>query len=216
MKYYKYDSEDNKSISNNLIYKLFKDHKGRIWIATNNGLNLYNKNYDSFIRFYYDKHKIGVIKIYNEKNGLSSSEVKSVIEDKKNKLLWVVTTSGLSYIDLENGVCKKLTRYNGIIFKEFYRGTYKYNEGFFVGIKDGFLKVKFKRLQINNNVPDIYLTKFKIFEKDYDLGKPLTNIKEIKINHAQKFFSVEFVSLDFFEPEKINTNINLKDLIEIG
>lgn len=237
MKHYFYEPENKNSISNNLIYKLFKDSKGRIWVGTNNGLNLYDEENDKFIKYYYNKNNrqsissnsiltiyedsnhflwigtrgggldkfdpdTGVVKVYNEKNGLVDSEVKGILEDKKNNLLWVITAKGISYIELENGNCKSLSKFNGIIFKDFYKGIYDNKDEFFVGIKNGILIGKYEKIVTNNHIPDIYITKFKVFGKDYKFDLPLTKIKEIKLKHSQKFFSIEFSSLDYFEPEK--------------
>lgn len=48
--YYHSDDELESSLSNNIVSDLLKDRSGRIWVATNEGLNLYNRQRDIFER----------------------------------------------------------------------------------------------------------------------------------------------------------------------
>lgn len=46
-----YSSENNKfSLSNNIVYRIFEDSKQRLWIATIDGLNLYDREMDRFLK----------------------------------------------------------------------------------------------------------------------------------------------------------------------
>ena len=47
---YQYDENDSTSLSDNRIYKIFRDMHDRLWIATGDGLNLYNPESESFTR----------------------------------------------------------------------------------------------------------------------------------------------------------------------
>lgn len=65
---YKFDFEDENSISSNLVQSTFIDSKKRLWVGTENGLNLYNKDLNQFKR----------IKLNNENN---YKEIVIVIEE---------------------------------------------------------------------------------------------------------------------------------------
>lgn len=66
-------------LSDDLIYDILTDHQGRIWIATNNGLNLYDK----------DKNQL---KSYFKENGnydaLASNNIRRLFEDSKG-VMWI-------------------------------------------------------------------------------------------------------------------------------
>ncbi len=48
--YFHYDDESKSTLSNNIVSDFLKDSTGRIWITTNEGLNLYNEEKDVFER----------------------------------------------------------------------------------------------------------------------------------------------------------------------
>ncbi len=82
------DSAD--SISNNWIWTLLKDSKGRLWIGTNEGgLNLWMPNTSSFVRYLNDE--------MNE-TSISNNRVRSLMEDRTGRI-WVGTESGLNVFD---------------------------------------------------------------------------------------------------------------------
>ncbi len=87
-RYYNIEGDPN-SISHNWIRVIYEDRSGQIWIGTENGgLNLFNRNENSFIRF---KNEL------NDKNSLSNNRVYSVFEDKSGNL-WVGTYRGVNKI----------------------------------------------------------------------------------------------------------------------
>lgn len=74
-------TEDVNTISNNNILKLFIDNDKTLWIATEDGLNVYNKTKNSFIR-------------YTHNNSNISSSVVSAISQDDNGLMWIGTMGG--------------------------------------------------------------------------------------------------------------------------
>ena len=45
---YEQDSKHSNSINSNLIYIIYVDRKNRLWVGTDEGLCLYNRNLDTF------------------------------------------------------------------------------------------------------------------------------------------------------------------------
>ncbi|WP_422106619.1 ligand-binding sensor domain-containing protein [Winogradskyella sp.] len=70
-------------LSNNIIYDIVQDHKGFIWIATDNGLNKYN---GYWCKTYYN--------IAADSLSLTSNVVRSLAQDNSGNL-WVGTKEGL-------------------------------------------------------------------------------------------------------------------------
>ena len=82
-----YSSDEENSISDNWIYKIYSDKDGYLWIGTyNEGLNKIN----------IENNEITVYKnIKNDKNSLGGNYVKSILQDS-NGTIWVCTNEGLS------------------------------------------------------------------------------------------------------------------------
>jgi signal transduction histidine kinase/ligand-binding sensor domain-containing protein/CheY-like chemotaxis protein len=70
-------------LSNDMITKIYEDHRGNLWIGTEDGLNLLeNKKFT----------------IYTTRQGLSDGRIKGICEDSQNNL-WVGTfSSGVNYM----------------------------------------------------------------------------------------------------------------------
>lgn len=51
---YRHDENNSKSISNDIVSDILQDQNGKIWIATNEGINIYETETDSFSRLYLD------------------------------------------------------------------------------------------------------------------------------------------------------------------
>lgn len=72
-------------LSNGIVNSICVDHNKNVWIGTNRGLNLYSKQKDEFINYFYDS---------SNPNSLSNDEVCSLLEDKDGRL-WIGTATGL-------------------------------------------------------------------------------------------------------------------------
>ena len=81
--WYRYNSKDNNSLSNDNVYLIYRDRKGRMWIGTfGGGLNLAVKtgNGYQFKHFFQDS--------YGEKRV-------RVIQEDRNGMMWVGTNNGI-------------------------------------------------------------------------------------------------------------------------
>ena len=86
---YKYRFKDSTSISSNRIKCSFLDSKNRLWIGTENGLNLYNKDLNNFKRYKFNF------------SNLNNNDVLSLQEDASNNLLIGTNGSGLFKLNLK-------------------------------------------------------------------------------------------------------------------
>src|SRR5260221_8745631 len=46
---FRHDGDDVRTISDNTVYSLIEDFNGRLWIGTNNGVNVFDEKTNSFI-----------------------------------------------------------------------------------------------------------------------------------------------------------------------
>ncbi|MBI9071922.1 MAG: hypothetical protein JEY94_10005 [Melioribacteraceae bacterium] len=92
--------EDPNSISSNVIQVIYQDSRGKLWIGTENGLNLYDSKKNIFKKFYSDK---------NNPKTLSDDRIQSnaIIEDDDGNL-WIGTWNGLNIVHVaeDSIICK--------------------------------------------------------------------------------------------------------------
>jgi len=87
------DPNDSTSLSASFIFSIYEDSKGRLWVGTAGyGLNLYDREKDSFRRFVYDA---------NKPNGIQGYTVFSIIEDDDGKI-WCGTDQGVEVLDTKS------------------------------------------------------------------------------------------------------------------
>jgi serine phosphatase RsbU (regulator of sigma subunit)/ligand-binding sensor domain-containing protein len=88
---YQYDKYSN-SISNNIVWDIYRDNEGFLWVATEGGLNQLDLRTNEF-------------KVYKEKDGLGNDYVAAILTSTKGSV-WMATQSGISkmYKDLKNGI----------------------------------------------------------------------------------------------------------------
>ncbi len=89
---YRHDAKDSHSISHSFVWEIVEDHQGNLWVATPNGLNLFDREKNHFIRYQKDS---------NNPNSIISNDVYTIYEDKQNNL-WIGTRDGLDLFDREN------------------------------------------------------------------------------------------------------------------
>ncbi|MBV8114276.1 MAG: hypothetical protein JO300_06010, partial [Silvibacterium sp.] len=80
--FFTHDPDNPHSISDNRVQTVARDHRGRLWVATNHGLNLLDEG--SFIQFHYDPAN---------PDGLPSDTVLTLLVDRKDRL-WMGTLGG--------------------------------------------------------------------------------------------------------------------------
>ena len=116
------------------------DKKGRIWLGTKSGLLLLEKNN---------------VRIFNQKNGLVSSQINDVFYDEQRNIIWVATTEGISKIAvaaLENSIkTKPILEIETI---QSLKKEYQKNQDIRLANDDNYLKIELnaKNLQEHKSV----------------------------------------------------------------
>lgn len=88
IKSYTHNPYNNKSLSNDNVFRVLEDRKGILWIATENGLNILNGKNEEFEHFFNTPLD----------NSLVDNHVSCLFLDKTD-VLWVGTINGISAID---------------------------------------------------------------------------------------------------------------------
>ncbi|MCO6475379.1 MAG: response regulator, partial [Phaeodactylibacter sp.] len=209
--YFSHKPSDANSLSTDYVVgDLLEDHSGAIWIATNNGLNRYDRESNGFEQFH-------------EMDGLPSAKIGGMIEDK-NHDIWVNTPTPL------------VTRYRPAQ-KAFYtygrsdgwpEGDYKtnflYKDGkgrlFFqttdglvwfhpdsIGLDTRIPKLCFKELQLANQP-------VKVNDSTGILTKSLAFTEGITLQYRQNVFTIRYTALEYLHPEKITYAFQLEGFDE--
>ena len=88
-KVYKHNDHDDGSLGCDSIWGLYVDRAGVLWVATNEGVDRYDRDKDSFVHY---RHRAG------DPTSLPGYQATSFIEDKSGTL-WVTTSGGLARFD---------------------------------------------------------------------------------------------------------------------
>ncbi len=107
-KRYIHNASDPFSISNNIVQSIYEDSKGRLWIGTGIGLDIFDRKSEKFYSY---------INNPQDPTSISENQVQSCIREDKNRTLWVGTWNGLNKIDLST--VPEKPPYNKITFVRF-------------------------------------------------------------------------------------------------
>lgn len=195
------------TILDNYINRIFIDFSGRVWIGTSNyGLSLYRPATNDFVSF-------------TRKDGLISNSVVSILEDDKHNL-WIATSRGVSkgilHMNGENHIrgmsFLNYDKSDGLQSDFFKLGAAlkASDNSFYFGGINGFNHFFPSDINDNPNIPPVYITDFKLFNKSVSnldpdqniLEKDVSETKEISLNHNQNVFSFQFIALNYTRPEK--------------
>jgi ligand-binding sensor domain-containing protein/signal transduction histidine kinase len=92
-KVYKHDDQDDRSLGCDSIYALHVDRAGVLWVATNDGVDRYDRDTDSFVHY---RHRA------NDPTSLPAYAAGFLVEDESGTL-WVGSAGGLSRLDRTSG-----------------------------------------------------------------------------------------------------------------
>ena len=208
--HYEHNPNKPESISNNVIYSICGDHLGNLWIGTyGGGLN----------KFVPEKNKF---EHFKEKEGLPNNVIYSILEDEKSNL-WMSTNKGLVKFTPTTKHVKTYDVQDGLQSAEFNMGAYfksKHGEMFFGGI-NGFNSFFPANVKDNPHIPQVIISKFKIFNTDVlpdkkidylknILRKDISETRSIKLNYDNYVLSFEFTGLHFSAPSKNNYSYMLE------
>lgn len=193
--FYQHDPKDTTTLSSPIVNDIFEDQSETLWIATNNGLNKFDKLNASFLHF-------------GKKMGLQNEYVTSITEDE-NGFLWLGTKSGISkydpgkeeFINYDNG--------NGLLGNQFSQGALLFSpeDGkIYAGGKKGLSFFHPNRIKKNIHVPKISINQIKIYRTKK--GKTKEQILpgaiyrgNLVLNYQETMLQLELSALNFRNTE---------------
>jgi signal transduction histidine kinase/ligand-binding sensor domain-containing protein/DNA-binding response OmpR family regulator len=173
---------------------MLEDSKNRFWLTTlTHGIALFSK-------------EKGIIRYYNEKNGLANNQTLAILEDREH-FLWISTTNGLSKFDPERERFHNFSTKNGFQNDQFtYGAAIKLTTGELVfGGITGFNIFDPAKIKSGDYSAPIVFTDLKILNKSVHIGKNdndiltkcISETSRIELKYEQNSVALEFASFDY-------------------
>ena len=187
---------DTTSLTNNRVTAIFGTKDKKIWIGTTAGLNLFDPEQNNFKRFTFQ-------------NGLPAETIMSIREDAFGNL-WMGTNNGLVKFDVGQNKFTKYTVEDGLCSNEFQPNASSVNNIdtiFYFGTSKGIVSFNPTRVSSNNFIPPVVITDVKILDaplaslRDTALTNTYRREKKLLLKYDQNFFSFEFASLSYNNPQ---------------
>ena len=133
-----FDTATYPNLTSDTVNDIHVDRSGRVWVATNNGLNAVRGEYSRP-----DAHfAVESWKVYNADNGLPNTAVTSLAEDDWGRI-WVGTEGGLARIDTEGQVEFALDTSDGLVNNRVNSLYFdRENDALWIGTLDGMSRLQ--------------------------------------------------------------------------
>lgn len=181
------------NIPNNSIWSFYQDNEGALFVGTDTGLLLKKTNQDQF-QSVLDRN-------------IQNKKIMGIISDDASNL-WLNNSQGIIWYSPTSGLSKKYSSHDGLLTNTFTEAISKNSNGelYFGSIlginyfKSGeFLdnpfpsKISFTRLIVNNEQVQVNQT----ISGSILLTKTLNNTTNLKFNHKQNDFTIQFSSTNY-------------------
>lgn len=208
---YRHNPSDSTSIPNNQVNTLHSDENNRLWLGTDNGLAVYDRENDAFSTLPLD---IGNYNICYIRNVCGE--------------LWIATSNGLVNYVPSDGSIRRFYKSDGLQSDQFNTkaGLLSSSGELYLGTTNGFNVIEPDDLTENNHIPPVYITNIQVFNKNLEienqglLKKSAIYAKTIELSYRENVFSIEYVALSYKTPSKNQYKYKLegfdKDWNEVG
>ena len=192
---YMSDRADPCSIPGNIVHSIQEERSDStrlIWIGTANGLASFDPDRPEACF-----HPSAV------NSELPSRSIYGLLTDRTGKQ-WISSNAGISSFRPGDGSFMHYTHRNGLPGSE-------YNAGAFLALRNGMLAfggigglLVFHPDSVYESSfePSVALTSFEVLHKQLYEAIELNAIEQITLSHKQNFFSLEFASMDYSDPQK--------------
>ena len=211
LKTFSYVSTYNKNrlFSGGVIYTLYEDREGGIWVGTSKGLIYLNE-------------QTGQTVTYTTKDGLPNNVICGIREDD-NHNLWISTNYGISRFSPQNGNFINYYAGDGLQGNEFSKGAaFKDEKGILIfGGINGITYFNPKNITVSIKKPEIRITDFYIHDRVIKKGmksgnrpvinNAVTDADKFHLSYKDNSFSIEFSAMEFYNPERISYSYSINN-----
>ncbi len=192
---YMNDESDPGSIPGNIVHSIFEettDTARIIWVGTASGMASFDP----------DQAENGFTRSPVNAQ-LPSRSIYGMLTDQKGKQ-WISTNAGISMYNPADQTFKYFTHRDGLPGNEFNAGAFlELQQGMFAyGGAGGLLVFHPDSVHESSFEPPVALTSFSVLNEQLYDGFTLNAMEQIALSYKQNFFSFEFASMDFSDPQK--------------
>lgn len=209
-----------RQLADDIIIHSLVDTRNLLWIATDNGINVYDAQRDE-------------LNYIGRADGLPSEQVVSFVEDRDGNV-WVGTRNGLACVYIKRAAdhpgfefhVAAFDHNDGLVNSIFNQNAvYKSNTGeiFFGGTK-GYMSFNPSAIRFNTTAPVPRITGLQIgneeimpakkFRSRVVLDESVTHKQKLVLHYNEKNFTLSFSALSYIHPEKNHYRYMLKGLDE--
>jgi signal transduction histidine kinase/ligand-binding sensor domain-containing protein len=190
---YRPDPDNPRSVSGHNSWFFFEDNEKKMWVCTQNGLDLFENSTNSFKVFKFPDNDIGsfyrdksgylwvgtntkglflcstdgtILKTYDVSNILPNNRVHAITQDNKGDI-WISSNNGISRINPDIQSIRNYSKEDGLQGDQFYQQSFlqtRKGELYFGGYS-GLNSFFPDSLKDNDFIPPVYITDFQIFNK---------------------------------------------------
>lgn len=179
------------SVSANIITDIYEDRAGNMWIATRDGIRMYDRSSRR-------------VKKYGAPEGLPGNVTFQIQEDEAGNM-WISTSEGLASLNPSTGVVRTFTTAHGLPSNQFnYNSSAKDMEGnLYFGTIKGMISFNPNDLVTSTELPPVYLTGFITNNADVSMRnrESITFAKELVLKSTESTFTLEFAALTYIAPQ---------------
>ncbi len=206
--------DTNHALVSNRVNALHTDHRGGVWIATqNNGFYYSAPGSHSLINVHPDDSPVD----RTMHSPLSQAAIAAIIEDDQYNL-WVSSDKGLTRITADSLAeftrsgdasllnMEHFTQFDGLQHNEFNQGAaYKAPDGeLFFGGKNGFNRFYPDDIPTTTFNPTLVFTRFMVNNQPYQRqSESPTFTRSLSLEHQQNALTTEFTALNVLNPKSL-------------
>jgi len=183
------EKDDSCSINGYIVISIFEDTNNRIWVGTDDGLNLYDEQNSCFKWI---------------KN--SPNKIKAIVEDD-NGDLWLSSNKGLTKYCIKKNSFEKFTMLDGLQGYQFFeRSCIKLSSGYIMfGGLNGFNifhpdSIKQKSYPTHVIFTTLHVQNFE--NKSESLHKPIMFENEVSLKYGQTVVTIEYTGIGLTAPSR--------------
>ena len=190
-KQYLYSEKDTCSLVCNQVNSIQIDGRGRLFVATRQGLCEYQPSSDSFRRIAIDA---------------PSHDFKSILFAQGS--MWLSSDKGIVKYSEDKPV-QKFCRFDGLTSDQFLANSCLLSSDgrIYFGTTQGFNAFRPQQVKLNHIAPSVAITSLSLFNKRVEVGsdklpEALDKVDEISLSHDENAVTFSFSALSYVSPEK--------------
>ncbi len=201
--------EAESGLSDNDILSMHMGPDGYLWVGSSGGLNRINLNYTPY-----------EIRHYTMRDGLPNNTIHAILGDRQGNI-WSSTNKGLSKLVRSNNSFTNFNSEDGLQSNEYADGAAcfgRVSQRFYFGGINGLDWFYPEEIIISEHQPKLMFTGFRLYNQLIQAGDPteilcrnINEMDEIVLKHHQNFFTIEFTTLNFINPDKSQFEYKLEN-----